>query len=79
MNSKEPSVVDTIAGIGAALLAAAMMLAAVLVPLVLLMAIVDQGAGAIFAGVLVLAGAIALAFYWVRRREHHSAARHSTK
>jgi hypothetical protein len=38
----------------------------VLVPLFLIMAIVDQGAGVIFTGVLVFAGAAALAFRWMR-------------
>ena len=71
MNEKEPSLADVIAGIGTAILAAAMMLAAILVPLLLLMAIAEQGAGLIFAVVLVSAGALALAFRWMRRREHH--------
>lgn len=70
IKDREPTVGDTILGIGTTLLAAALMLTAVLIPLLFVMAIIQQGAGDIVAGVLVLGGAVALAIYWFRRSRH---------
>lgn len=71
MRGKEPSIIDTIAGIGTAIAAAAVIEAVILVPLLLVLVIVQQGAGLMFAGVLLAAGAIVLALRWIYRREHH--------
>ena len=66
---KDPSLRDLFAGIGTAILAAAIMLMVVLVPLVLITSIVEQGAGRIFASVLIAAGALFLAIRLTRRRQ----------
>ncbi|HEY3963313.1 MAG TPA: hypothetical protein VGM05_02070 [Planctomycetaceae bacterium] len=73
IKQREPSLADMAAGIGTAIFAAAMILAAVLVPLLLFMEIIENGAGSIFAGVIVFAGVLALGFHWMRRhRGRHS-------
>jgi hypothetical protein len=58
---KDPSIRDIFAGMGTAVLAGAIMLMAVLVPTLLVMEIVDQGAGRLFAAILIAAGVIFLA------------------
>ena len=71
---KEPSLRDVFAGIGTAILAATVMLVAALVALLLLMFILQQGAGLVAVGVVFTAGV--LAFRWMRNRKHHYAHRH---
>lgn len=72
---KEPSLSDVFAGIGTAILAAAVMLMVVLVPFLLFMDIVEQGAGRIVAAVLIAAGALFLAVRLTRRRQREFAQR----
>ncbi len=67
IKQREPSLADMFAGIGTAILAAAMILAAVLVPLLLFVEIIENGAGWIFAGVIIFAGVLALGWRWMRR------------
>lgn len=72
IKDNEPSIADTLAGIGTALVAAVVMLTAVFVPLLLVMKIIQQGAGLIFASVLVFTGVATAALYWVRHRERRN-------
>jgi len=72
---KESSLRDVLAGIGTAILAAAVMLLAALIPLLLLTFIIKQRAGLIAAGVIVAAGAFAVGVRWICGRQHHYAQR----